>query len=109
MCRSSSTTARWNNDWAVAQALADTLSPDQLHRTLDRLPRRAEQASDRCCVVYASAPDDEPFRRDAASVGSAALPLHGAQPSHQRNALAGIAVVATRQFCALSSIEDRCF
>src|SRR3954465_825117 len=24
------------DDWALAQALADTLSPDQLHRTLDR-------------------------------------------------------------------------
>jgi hypothetical protein len=24
------------DDWTLAQALADTLSPDQLHRTLDR-------------------------------------------------------------------------
>jgi hypothetical protein len=24
------------DDWPLAQALADTLSPDQLHRTLDR-------------------------------------------------------------------------
>ena len=27
------------DDWAFAQALADTLSPDQLHRTLDRYAR----------------------------------------------------------------------
>ena len=27
------------DDWALAQALADTLSPDQLHRTLDRYAR----------------------------------------------------------------------
>src|ERR1700719_5303177 len=32
------------DDWALAQALADTLSPDQLHRTLDRYAAR-------CCPV----------------------------------------------------------
>jgi hypothetical protein len=32
------------DDWSRAQALADTLSPDQLHRTLDRY-------AERCCPV----------------------------------------------------------
>jgi hypothetical protein len=32
------------DDWSLAQALADTLSPDQLHRTLDRY-------AERCCPV----------------------------------------------------------
>ena len=35
------------DDWALAQALADTLSPDQLHRTLDRVCRLY-------CPVYAT-------------------------------------------------------
>jgi hypothetical protein len=29
------------DDWTRAQVLADTLSPEQLHRTLDRMPRSA--------------------------------------------------------------------
>jgi hypothetical protein len=33
------------DDWSHARALADTLSPDQLHRTLDRY-------AERCCPVF---------------------------------------------------------
>ena len=34
------------DDWALAQALADTLSPDQLHRTLDRYAKLYCSVSD---------------------------------------------------------------
>ncbi len=34
------------DDWALAQALADTLAPDQLHRTLDRYAKRYCPVSD---------------------------------------------------------------
>src|SRR5947209_12068896 len=43
------------DDWALAQALADTLSPDQLHRTLDRYLTEADASCERIALLIDNA------------------------------------------------------
>ena len=45
------------DDWALAQALADTLSPDQLHRTLDRYAKLYCPVSDVFGIAEPNIPD----------------------------------------------------
>src|ERR1700723_1814779 len=59
------------DDWALAQALADTLSPDQLHRTLDRYARLYCPVSDVFGQSYHWKPDAGGIRHRSG------VPLHG--------------------------------